>query len=425
MTRGQTITLGIVATALVASAVAALTLHGRETPVDVRMEAVERRDLVATVAASGNVRARRSVDISSDIMGRVAELTVDEGDEVEAGEVLLRLDPAQYRAAVARSRAALSQAEAQAAQQQANVLRAQREDRRVRELSSRDSTLVSRQQLEEAETSLEVARAQLTAAEHGVEQARASLAEAEDQLSRTVIRAPIAGTVTRLNIEEGETAVVGTMNNPGSLLLTVSDLSVVEALVEVDETDIPRLSLGDSAMVEIDAYPDKAFAGTVTRIGNSAVRPPASAAGSGQAAAINFQVVVTLEDPPVLLRPDLSATADIVTAVRPGTLAIPIVALTVRERPRGGSTGEEAGADGGGGIGTAATSTDVEGVFVVRDGRAAFRPVTVGIASQEYFEILSGVSAGDTVVAGPYRQIQELSDDTPLRRMDGEDESSS
>ncbi|MDX1566783.1 MAG: efflux RND transporter periplasmic adaptor subunit [Longimicrobiales bacterium] len=419
MTRAQKIVTGVVAVLVVASIVTAVVFAQRDQPVPVRLEEVTRRDLVATVTANGNIRARRSVDISSDVMGRVVELTVEEGDTAEAGEVLLRLDPSQYEAAVSRARASLSQAQAQAAQQQANVLRAEREHERVQALWSRDSTLVSGQQLDDAETNLEVARAQLTAAEHGVEQARAALDEAEDQLARTVIRAPMTGTVTRLNIEEGEMAVVGTMNNPGSLLLTISDLSVVEALVEVDETDLPEIALGDSAAVEIDAFPDKRFRGTVTRIGNSAIRPPASTAGTGQAAAISFEVVVTLENPPVILRPDLSATADIVTAIREDALAIPIISLTVR-------SAEEASADRGdgpGGVGAGgAAADDVEGVFVVRDELAYFTPVQVGIASQEYFEVLTGVSEGDVVVAGPYRQIQELTDGGPVEEMEEETE---
>lgn len=421
MTRGQRIAVGVVAAVVVASVATALVLRTREGRTEVRLEEVVRRDLVATVTANGNIRARRSVDISSDVMGRVVELNVEEGDEVSAGQVLLRLEPSQYRAAVSRAQATLSQAEAQVAQQRANVLQAERERDRVRSLSSRDSTLVSRQQLEDAETAAEVARAQLTAAEHGVAQAQAALDEAQDQLSKTVIRAPMTGMVTRLSIDEGETAVVGTMNNPGSLLLTISDLTVVEALVEVDETDLPEIALRDSAVVEIDAFPDKRFRGTVTRIGNSAIRPPSATAGSGQATAISFEVVVTLVDPPVVLRPDLSATADIVTAVRENALAIPIIALTVRDAATvdGSEMGDSEMERGNATrpVGSRAAA-DVEGVFVVREDAAHFTPVQVGIASQEYFEVLSGLSGGEIVVAGPYRQIQELTDGGRVVRME-------
>jgi len=418
--------IGLVALVVVAlGAVAAVVVQQRRSEaVEVRLAAVEQRDLVATVTASGNVRARRTVDISADVMGRVTELNVEEGDEVSAGEVLLRLDPTQFRAAASRARAALSQAEAQRAEREASVLRARRSFERVETLWSRDSTLVSEQQLDEARTNLEVARAQLTAAEHGVEQARAALEEAEDQLEKTVLRAPIGGTVTRLNIELGETAVVGTMNNPGSLLLTVSDLSVVEAVLEVDETDVPEVTPGDSAVVEIDAFPDRVFTGRVTKIGNSAIRPPGSQTGGGQATAIDFEVVVTLDDPPVLLRPDLSATADIVTATRANVLAIPIIALTIRdldadEGDAAGDAGdgEPDGADEGP-LARSRRPAEEEGVFLLRDGTAAFRPVTVGIAGQEYFEVVSGLSRGDTVVAGPYQRIRELSEGDAIRALE-------
>ena len=298
-------------------------------------------------------------------------------------------------------------------------------------LWTRDSTLVSRQQVDDAGTQAEVAQALYTAAEHGVDQARATLAEAEDRLSKTTIRAPISGRVTRLNIELGETAIVGTMNNPGSLLLTVSDLSVIEAVMQVDETDVPEISIGDSAAIELDAFPDTDFAGTVTEIGNSAIRPPSSTAGTGQTPTIDFEVVITLDDPPVELRPDLSTTAEIVTETREQALAIPIIALTIRDRAEDEAEGSGSNGDGtlgNGDTGDGSTESentrtedededeeDEEGVFVVRDGEAHFVPVNVGIAGQEYFEVLSGLSEGDTVVSGPYQRIRELSDGEEVR----------
>ena len=408
------------------------TLQSRNNGTQVRVEEVGRRDLEAIVTASGNIRARRTVDISSDVSGRIVELNVDEGDDVEEGQILLRIDQTQFQAAVAQSRAALSQREAQAAQQNASLIQATREYDRMQGLWTRDSTLVSRQQVDDAATQVEVSRALFTAAEHGVDQASATLTEAEDRLSKTTIRAPISGKVTRLNIELGETAIVGTMNNPGSLLLTVSDLSVIEAVMQVDETDVPDISVGDSAALELDAFPDTEFAGTVTEIGNSAIRPPSSAAGTGQTPTIDFEVVITLEDPPVELRPDLSTTADIVTEIRDQALAIPIIALTIRDR-----SGQEADANdsngdgelGAGEAGDGATESssaraedqgdeeeeDEEGVFVVRDGEAHFVPVSVGIAGEEYFEVLSGLSEGDTVVSGPYQRIRELNDGEEVR----------
>ena len=429
MTLRAKIAIGVLVVTVLVVAGVLTTLQSRNNGIQVRVEEIGRRDLEAIVTASGNIRARRTVDISSDVSGRIVELNVDEGDDVEEGQILLRIDQTQFQAAVAQSRAALSQREAQAAQQNASLIQATREYDRMQGLWTRDSTLVSRQQVDDAATQTEVAQALFTAAEHGVDQASATLTEAEDRLSKTTIRAPISGKVTRLNIELGETAIVGTMNNPGSLLLTVSDLSVIEAVMQVDETDVPEISIGDSAALELDAFPETEFAGTVTEIGNSAIRPPSAAAGTGQTPTIDFEVVITLDDPPVELRPDLSTTADIVTEVRDQALAIPIIALTIREREDEqeangpDSNGDAEAGDGSTDSGnTRADNEDdeeedeeEEGVFVVREGEAHFVPVSVGIAGQEYFEVLSGLSVGDTVVSGPYQRIRELTDGEEVR----------
>ena len=376
----------------------------RANGVEVRAEVVERRDLTATVTASGNVRARRKVDISSDISARVTELLIDEGEDVEEGQELLRLDPSRYEAAVNRSRANLMQSQAAVAQAQANFVRAERDADRKESLWARDSLLVSRQEVENARTDLEVQESLLRSSEFGVSQARAALDEARDQLSKTIIVAPMSGRVTRLNVEQGETVVVGTMNNPGSLVLTVSDLSVMEVVLEVDETDVPEINLGDRATVDLDAFPDLEFPGVVTEIGNSAIRPPSQVAGTGQTPTIDFEVVVTLENPQAELRPDLSATAEVVTETRMNQLSIPIIALTLRE---------EDGSD---------DSDPIEGVFVISEGRAYFTPVQVGIAGQEYFEVTAGLSAGDSVVSGPYQVVRTLEEGADVRPVEDSDD---
>lgn len=373
---------------------------------EVRADVVERRNLTATVTASGNVRARRKVDISSDISARVTELLIDEGEEVEEGQELLRLDPSRYEAAVNRSRATLMQSQAAVAQSRANFGRAEREADRKETLWARDSLLVSRQELENARTDLEVQRSLLASADFGVSQARAALDEARDQLSKTVIVAPMAGRVTRLNVEEGETVIVGTMNNPGSLVLTISDLSVMEVVLEVDETDVPEITLGDRATVDLDAFPDLEFPGVVTEIGNSAIRPPSQVAGTGQTPTIDFEVVVTLENPKAELRPDLSATAEVITETRSNQLSIPIIALTLREDEEN----EDEDAD------------PIEGVFVITEGHAYFTPVAVGIAGQEYFEVISGLSPGDSIVSGPYQVVRTLEEGTAVRPTEDEDD---
>jgi len=392
---------------LVLGSAALMELLRKDPSIPVRVEEIQARDISSTITATGQIRARNQVNISSEVMGRVVSLLVAEGDEVEAGDLLLTIDPRQAQAAVARAQASLSQVEAQAIQQEANFSQAERDLARQREL--RANGVITAQELENAETRVQTQRATLASSRHGVEQARAALEEATEQLANTTIRAPIAGKVLRRNIREGETAVVGTMNNAGSLLLTIGDLSEIEAVMVVDETDIPLISVGDSAVVEMDAFPGRTFPARVTSIANSSTR----AATSTQVQAgtsVTFEVILTLIDPPTDLRPDLSATADIFVEQRSQALAVPIISVTVRGRGSSTSQAEEGQADSSGD-----SSENVEGVFVVREGRAIWSPVTLGITGQEYFEVLTGVAIGDTVVSGPYQTVRTLRDGDPIR----------
>ncbi|MGH7501883.1 MAG: efflux RND transporter periplasmic adaptor subunit [Longimicrobiales bacterium] len=409
--------VGIGVGLLAAITIPIIVFSSRDQGVEVRAETVTKRDLVAIVNASGWIRPNRRVDVQSEVQGRVMELAIVEGEVVKRGQVLLRIDPAQAEQAQVRARAALSEAQARAAQQRAATLQSQRNHERNRILFERDTTLVSRQALEEAETDYAVQQELLEAAEYGVAQARATLGEADDRLYKTVIRAAMDGTITRLEVEEGETAIIGTMNNSGSLLLTIADLSVMEAVVQVDETDVPEIALGDSASIMIDAFPDRTFVGRVTEISHSSVRPPESlqgGTGAGQGQAVDFEVVITLGDPPAGLRPDLSATADVVTDTRKDVLSIPIIALAVRDDgdvqalPQEDPAAQAAATDAG-------ARSDVEGVFVLRAGKVTFVPVMVGIAGREHFEVLGGVSAGDSIVAGPYEAIRSLQDGDAVR----------
>jgi HlyD family secretion protein len=358
------------------------------------------------------------VDVQSDIMGRVTEMNVREGDAVQRGQVLLRIDPTQYEAAVARSRASVSESLAREAQARASLIQSEQALRRAQGMRATDSLLISVQQFEEAQTQAQVQRALYEAATHGVEIARAALREAQDRLAKSVIRAPIDGVVTRLNIEEGETAIVGTMNNPGSLLLTVSDLTVMEAVIRVDETDVPNISVGDSTVLTIDAFSRDRFTGRVTEVSHSSTVDPNTRGMSQQSQAVDFEVVITLDSPPATIRPDLSTTAEVITARTTGSLAIPIIALTVRERDVLESLDSELSDDQ-----RAAAAAllgddddqDIEGVFVVREGKAHFTPVRVGITGREHFEVLSGLAEGDSVVAGPYEAIRGLKAGDPIR----------
>ncbi len=419
MKRKTKIFLGI--GSLVAVSAAALAFGGKgEDGTAVRAAVVETLDLESMVRASGWIQPRVAVDVQSDIMGRVTEMRIKEGDSVEKGQVLLRIDPTQYQAAAARARAGVSESLAREAQARASRLQAEQALRRAQEMQARDSLLISTQQFEEAQTQAQVQRALYEASAHGVEIARAALREAEDRLAKSVIRAPIDGVVTRLNIEEGETAIVGTMNNPGSLLLTVSDLSVMEAVIRVDETDVPGISLGDSTTLTIDAFPRQKFTGRVTEIGHSSTVDPNTRGMSQQSQAVDFEVVITLDAPPPTVRPDLSATAEVITETRAQGLAIPIIALTVRERDDIETLDTELSEDQAEAVDAMIgdADEDVEGVFVIRGGEARFVPVRVGITGREHFEVLSGLAEGDSVVAGPYQAIRELKDGAPVRILD-------
>jgi HlyD family secretion protein len=408
MKQNTKIIIIVIALLVLGTAASIQASRGRTSGVEVRTEEIELRDLVEVVTASGNIRALRTVDVSSEVSAKVSELLVDEGEDVLRGQIMLRLEPDQYRASVARTEASLAQARAGQTQQEANLLQAERDLNRLLALRARDTVLVSGLQVDDARTRVDVAVATLTSSQHGVSQWQASVDEAMEQLSKTIFRAPMDGKVTRLNVEEGQTVIIGTMNNAGSLVLTISDLSVIEVVVQVDETDVPAISIGDSASIRIDAFGDREFTGHVTEIGNSAINPPSRQA-AGQQAAIDFEVVLTLELNDAVLRPDLSATADIVTESRAKVLGVPIIALTVREEEPDTSAADYSEDD---------ELDDVEGVFMVSDGTVTFTAVEVGIAGQEYFEILSGISVGDTVVAGPYQRIRQLRNGDAVRSTD-------
>jgi HlyD family secretion protein len=397
---------------------AATSAAKRDNSTPVRIETVAARDLVSVVSATGWIEPHRKVDVQADIMGRITELLVVEGQAVRRGDVLLRIDPMQYEAAVQRARAAVSEALARQAQTRANLLQAERAYGRLRAMQEQDPNLVSRQALEEAETQFAVQRELLTASSYGIEQARAALGEAQDRLSKTVIRAPMDGVITRLNVEEGETAIVGTMNNAGSLLLTVANLSTMQAVVRVDETDMPRLSVGDSATLTIDAFRGRTFTGRVSEISHSSTRNPRQTQQTGgPMQAVDFEVKITLDVPPEGLRSDLSTTAEIVTARRHGVLTVPIIALTVRDQTGAEALPSEspAAAAAAAAAERAGNRHDQEGVFVVRGGKARFVPVDIGISGRGYFEVVTGVVEGDSVVAGPYEAVRTLTEGRAVR----------
>ena len=373
---------------------------------NVRIEPVQRRDLIASVTASGNVTPHTKVDLSSDITGKIVKLDVKEGQIVSKGQFLLQIEPNQYEAAVQRAEASLASARAGEAQAKASLIQAQRNYQRSAEIRKGNAALISDEQLEQLKTQAEVNQALADASSHQVDQAIAQLRDARSSLSKTTIVAPMSGRVTRLNVEQGETAVPGTFNKDAATLLTISDMSVLETKVKVDETDVARISIGDSAQIQIDAFPDTTFTGRVVEISNSSVKATTATSQGDQA--VDYEVTIQLLDPPNETRPDFSATAKVVTDKRSSVLSIPIIALTVREDETL-NKGDTAVGLGKARPAKEVGKRDIEGVVVVgKDMKVEFRPVTVGIAGDKYFEVLSGLKPGERIVAGTYQAIRDL-----------------
>lgn len=400
---------------LVAGVIALGAAKRGNKAVDVRMEKVQKRDLVASVTASGKVEPRVKVDVASDVSGRIVRLAVKEGDMVKRGQFLLQIDPSTYQAEVQRARAAVASARADMARAKANLEQSQSALRRSEAIRKTNPTLVSDEQMEQLRTTVDVNQALFNSASHMVDQSVAALDNAQSNLAKTTIKAPLSGKVTRLNVEQGETAVPGTFNKDAALLLTISNMDTLETTVRVDETDVARVSVGDSAIVEIDAFPDTTFVGRVVEIANSSVQNPTAAASQGTDQAVDYEVKVMLINPPADTRPDFSATAKIVTATRKQVLAIPIIALTVRDREATPSD-DSAQIALGNRPAKQVGQKEVEGVFVVgADNKVTFRPVKIGIAGEDYFEVLSGLQGDETIVSGSYQAVRDLKEGTLVR----------
>jgi HlyD family secretion protein len=433
MSRKKKIFIGVGIVVLLGAIAFANFKFKRTEGLTVNTEPIQKRRLEAIVSASGKIQPKKSVNISADTSGRVTELAVNEGDRVKQGQFLLQIDPRNLRTRVTSGEASLSAAKSQAEQlklqmEALKIALQQAEDnaRRQRDLSKQG--LTTREALDRAEAELKTRQAdmrtqqqQLRTQELRLQQESATLESTRYDLHKVRIESPIDGIVTRRNIEAGETAIIGTMNNPGTVLLTIADMSVIETEVDVDETDIPTVALGQKAKITIDAMPGKTFSARVTEIGNS----PIQAAGQAASAqATNFKVVLTVDGEIPGVRPGFTCTAEITTAVREDAISVPIQATTVREvvvDDKENIVREPAPANGAkprpaaGGVQAAELKPgqkrkELEGVFVVRDNKAEFVPVKTGVAGDKYFEVLSGLKDGDKVIVGPFASVRELRD---------------
>jgi HlyD family secretion protein len=381
----------------------------------VQFARVREEDITSRVRAPGKIEPRTQVKISADIMGKVVKLAVKEGDQVRKGQLMLQLDDTQYRAAANQAQAALSSGKARLKDAE-SLLRAA-ESNYVRQGALWEQKVLSQAEWDQANSTIESARTAQSTAREEVARATAALSGATDNLSKTRFVAPFDGVVSALNVEAGEIVITGTMNNPGTQIMVVSDLSRMLVLADVDETDVVDMKLGQKAKITVDAMPDTAYAGTVVEIGNTAKRSNLGVA-EGQT---NFEVKVVFDSQVPEVRPGMTADVEIETATHAKTSGVPIQAVVVRterELERAGKTGKEPRAQKRKPAKDFALAADedtvgrkdkeIAGVFVVKDAVARFVPVRTGIASETDIEVFGDLKTGDIVVAGPYKALREL-----------------
>ena len=405
---------------------------------------VQRQDLATVVSASGEIKPKNYVNVGANAMGKITHLYVREGDHVKKGQMLAQLENVQSSADVNANEASLqaAQTDALAADaalktSQADLQRAQADYERNKQDWERAQSLfkdglIARSDFDsrrnawatadaglvQAQSRVAQAKAQKDSADRHINQNRANLTRVTDVLQKTSYNAPYDGVVTNLPVREGETVVMGIQNAPGSTLMTIADMSVITAEVKVDETDIVNVHLGQPAEVTIDAIPKKIFHGTVSEIGDNAIVRSSGVSTSQQTTASeeakDFKVVVNLQDAPMDLRPGLSTTAKITTATRSNALALPIQALTLRSKVQIEQQNNPPGS-----VHAAAPvpkevaskgkkEDDVQGVFVIRNKKAVFVPVSTGITGTTDIEVLDGLKDGDEVITGSYKVLRTL-----------------
>lgn len=381
--------------------VVALVAFGgnKEMIISVQTEDVKARNITQVVSATGKINPVDQVIITPEVTGEIVELPVEEGDKVSKGQLLVRIKPDIYIAQRNRADASLQSAEANLSVRKATLDQVESEYKRVQGLY--DKGLASDSQLEQAKSTYLQSKGQYEAQEAAVLQSRESLKEAQEQLAKTAIYAPMNGTISALNVEMSE-RVLGSGFSQGTNMLTVADLDNMEATVDVDENDIVLITVGDTAKIEIDAFGDEQFLGTVTQIGNSA-----KVSGSGsQDEVVNFEVKIKLHDPSSKIRPGMSCDADIQTETKLGVLSVPIQSVTARQEKK--EDFDEAVEDI-----NRKNNKPMEVVFVVDGNKANMVKVKTGISDDTFIEIISGLSGEEKVVSGPYRAIsKELEDST-------------
>lgn len=386
--------------------------------------------IVSLVNATGKVQPRTEVKISANVSGEIVAMPVVEGQRVSKGDLLVQIDARTYEASLRSSEAGYEAAKANLSFEEASAREAELNYTRMKTLFEKN--LASKQEFDAAETAYNTSRAAHESAAARLKQAKAAVDQARESLGYTKIVSPIDGYVTNLPTEVGE-IVMGSLNYQASVIMVISDLSVIEVEVEVDETDIANVELGQPVEIELDAFPDTTYVGQVSQIGNTA-----QVTGFGtQDQVTNFLVTILVVDTVPNIKPGMTASCDITTDERNGVVNIPIGAVVLRDEDLLKKNKKEKSTDEGSAGPTTLAASDssgnpsdttssgekkkpLEGVFLDRNGRAAFVQVVTGIADQQNIEIVSGIQPGDVVIVGPFRTLRELEDGD---KIEAEDES--
>jgi HlyD family secretion protein len=450
MTTKKKILIAAVVAVAISSTVAYSIVVRNRGVTAVQAGKVTKQDLTQTVSANGEIKPKKYVNVSSNMMGRIVRMPVKEGDRVKDGDLLVQLESIQSEADVKAAEAVLDQAqtdvegmsasirsaEAAVASSKAEITRSEADLVRAKQAFDRAELmtkegLIPKEQFDRAKADYDITAATLNAAKARLSQAeaqqgqvlkqrdgtvlriaqqRAALTRARDQFSKTTIRSTLDGIITYLPVNEGEIAIVGVQNQPGTVLMTIADMSVITAEVKVDETDIVNVKIGQEAKIKVDALGDKQLIGHVSEVGNSALTrsggTTTTTTAGGTQEAKDFKVVVTLDNPPLELRPGLSATATIVTATRQNVLTVPIQALTIREFDNDGKDPS---------VDKNKKKIEKEGVFTLKNGIALFRPAKTGVTGTTDIEITDGLAENEEIVTGPYQVLRTLKDNARIK----------
>jgi HlyD family secretion protein len=376
----------------------------RNQATEVSVAKVKVQDVVGKVIANGKIQAENKVDLSALVMGQIVNLVVREGDRVSKGDFLLQIDKNRATAEEAGSAAALEGSMGDLGSAKAAMDQAEKDLERAQK--NHDAGIVPVADYQRAQSSYDGAKGAYRAAENRTVQNRAIVNAYHDTVTKSTVRAPISGIVTTLRVKAGEVTVLGTMNNPGTQLMTISDMATVQAVLMVDETDTPNIAVGQKAILTLDSYPGRTFAGVVTEVGHSPIqRDDAELQGLiSTTEAINFKVKVKISEPPPSIRPGFSVTADIITGTKSKVPTIPLAAVVIRDSPKGEK-------DSSGRVKTE------EGVYTVADGKVRFASVKTGLTGELDIEVESGLKDGETVITGPFKTLRTIKEGDRVKEM--------